>query len=687
MKNLKMRSAIMTIIAITTFIGIGLLFALASSNSMKMIKSRSVDGMDTYLVAQTNSIESFVEESENKLLLFSKSDAVKNLLLNQSDEAAFNTAQQYTLDYYGTLNAWEGLYIGNWDTTVLTYNVPQVIGKTMREGERLEQLRNAMMDAVKNGNGVYDTGIIVSPGSGQLCLSMYAAVLDDNGNPIGYVGGGVFNTALENKLMETTVSGLLDTNFYMINTESDLTYIGTDEQTAQEIAQPVSNPMLQEVMARVNAGTPEDILYYTYENGSEVIVDFKSVSDRGWTLALAASKDEMYKAAYDNSKSMLSICIIAYVIIVGASFISVSIRTKPLSVAEKAIVRIGSLDLGEEEGIRKLTNRKDEIGILSREIENLRHSLTDIVQTLSGCSDDIDDTATMMSDSSDSLAENVTVNTTITRELACSMDDTNSTVIKLYEDVKNINGMLKSVEGAISSGNEKSEELLNNATDMQKAASEALEESAQSISNNRNEISRTVEKLNKLSEINSLVSDILVISSQTNLLSLNASIEAARAGEMGRGFAVVAGEIGNLAASSSTTAANIQNICSSTNDNIAEVSKCFETIIDYLESDVEIKFEKFNEVAQVNDEISSDIKQIMTEVRSSMSEFIKFVNDIAVQMDAIKAVSDQNNAGITEIVEKNNQSNMIAEEMMDVVTRNKESVEQLKEIVSRFTYN
>ncbi len=686
MKNLKMRTAIMTIIAVTTFIGIGLLFALASSNSMKMIKNRSVDGMDTYLVAQTNSIESFVEESENKLLLFSKSDAVKNLLLNQSDEAAFNTAQQYTLDYYGTLNAWEGLYIGNWDTTVLTYNVPQVIGKTMREGERLEQLRNAMMDAVKNGNGVYDTGIIVSPGSGQLCLSMYAAVLDDNGNPIGYVGGGVFNTALENKLMETTVSGLLDTNFYMINTESDLTYIGTDEQTAQEIAQPVSNPMLQEVMARVNAGTPEDIMYYTYDDGTEIIVDFKSVSNRGWTLALAASKDEMYKAAYDNSKSMLLICIIAYVIIVGASFISVSIRTKPLSVAEKAIVRIGSLDLGEEEGIRKLTNRKDEIGILSKEIENLRRSLTDIVQTLSGCSDDIDDTATMMSESSDSLAENVSVNATITRELACSMDDTNSTVNKLYDDVKNIHEMLKCVEGSVSSGNEKSEELLNNATDMQKAASEALAESAQSISNNRNEITKTVDKLNKLSEINTLVSDILVISSQTNLLSLNASIEAARAGEMGKGFAVVAGEIGNLAASSSTTAANIQNICSSTNDNIAEVAKCFDTIINYLESDVEVRFEKFNEVAQVNDEISSDIKQIMTEVRASMSEFIKFVNDIAVQMDAIKAVSDQNNAGITGIVEKNNQSNVIAEEMMDVVKRNKESVEQLKEIVNRFTY-
>jgi hypothetical protein len=114
---------------------------------------------------------------------------------------------------------------------------------------------------------------------------------------------------------------------------------------------------------------------------------------------------------------------------------------------------------------------------------------------------------------------------------------------------------------------DKQDLLLNMADNLQKtiretsAATEKLAGESQELSAIGDTLSQlSVNLLEKVSETDAVLKVIKKITSQTNLLGLNASIEAARVGEEGRGFGVVAEEIRKLAENSSNSLKQIEGI-------------------------------------------------------------------------------------------------------------------------------
>ena len=181
-----------------------------------------------------------------------------------------------------------------------------------------------------------------------------------------------------------------------------------------------------------------------------------------------------------------------------------------------------------------------------------------------------------------------------------------------------------------------------------------------------------------------MANQILEITSQTNLLSLNASIEAARAGEAGKGFAVVAGEIGNLATDSSKTAVEIQQICNETKDNITRVQECFAQIVQFLEEDIQNQLYHFTGATQEYYESTQDIKNIISEISQISGSFVNAVDTIEKEITAVSDNPDSEQTDSQTIIEKAKQTEETTRQMTKKVSDNKENAMAISQIVQRF---
>ncbi|HOO27375.1 MAG TPA: methyl-accepting chemotaxis protein [Lachnospiraceae bacterium] len=157
----------------------------------------------------------------------------------------------------------------------------------------------------------------------------------------------------------------------------------------------------------------------------------------------------------------------------------------------------------------------------------------------------------------------------------------------------------------------------------------------------------------KIEQVRTTLDLINGVTTQTGLLSLNASIEAARAGESGRGFAVVAEQIKKLAEETKVATADIQTIFDALS---AQSEKATETV--HVLEEINTKqvgfvtkarnnFETIREdIVHASGQISAQAEH-MREIRSSNAEISgnienmsAFTEELFANAESTKALSE-----------------------------------------------
>lgn len=333
--------------------------------------------------------------------------------------------------------------------------------------------------------------------------------------------------------------------------------------------------------------------------------------------------------------------VLVIVLIVVIRMLATSI-TRPMKQLDESIGFMGQGDFSKNLDA-KLLRRKDDFGILSNHLENMRSE----VGTLVG---NVKDESSRISSMVDEIDENVQVLdseieqiTETTQEIAAGMEETSASS-------EEINAMSHEIENAARSIATRSQDG-------------ALEVDA--IRNRAVELRSTTEKNAKHTmEVHGEISQ-----------HLTKALEDIK----------VVDQIGVLAEQSKDAVAHIEDVTKNVVGAVENLAVDAKKLLDFVGTDVVSNFEGFSGMADNYSKDAGTVDELVTDFSASAEELLASINGVISAINDVSTATTQGASGTTEIAQKATSASKKSVEIKEKAVAAHESADELRKQVEKFT--
>lgn len=670
--NIK-RKITLSIVGVVLLSLLSVAIFISFESSSIMLKETEKTSLQLVKTERDN-IELQLKEYGTQASYFTSYTSVEKLLTDPTNSAYQELVDDQLKNYTSDKPNIEHAFIVDMNKKIVSDSDPQYIGMDLSQRKYVQNTFDTSQPQVSE--------TLVSKATGRIVVVFTNPIIDQATNKIiGLVGTSILAGSVSDTIKDIKLSGTKSSYAYLVDETGKIIY----HPTADKIGKPVENASVQALNEKIVQGQQvnPDIIHYTYK-GAKKLAAYSEIQKTKWLLVVCADQSEISAPTRKLESYIVLIGLLMLLISAGIGYYQARQIANPIVRITELANRTAKFNLVNDDSFDSLLLKKDEIGVITKAMADMRKKLREMVGLLQNASGDLTVNADHLKDVVERVHENSTTNSATTQQLSAAMEETAATTQEITASTEEVSRNVDEVAQKTEEGTKLSMEITKKASEYKNQVVNSLQTAQGLYGDVKAKLEVAAEQSKEVEQVNLLADAILDITSQTNLLALNAAIEAARAGESGKGFAVVADEIRKLAEESSKAVGNIQKIVAIVFSSVLNMRTGAEQVLAFMDQQVKKDYDDFIEVCNQYSNDSVVVNDIMAVINNSTQELTKNMDVIAASITDVAHTTGDGAKGINDIAERTTDTVSLAEEVGKAADESIQYAKALNELVDQF---